>query len=47
MIKKIWTSDDWKYVIWPDELSFMLFPKSVQVYVWRMLKEAYNPECLV
>jgi hypothetical protein len=25
----------------------MLFPTSVQVYVWRMLKEAYNPERLV
>jgi hypothetical protein len=25
---KTWTSDDWKYVIWSDELSFMLFPTS-------------------
>jgi len=30
---KIWTSDDWKYVIWSDELSFTLFPTSGRVYV--------------
>jgi len=31
---KIWASDDWKYVIWSDELStFTLFPTSGRVYV--------------
>jgi hypothetical protein len=40
-------SDEWKYVIWSDEYSFMLFPTSGQVYVWKTLKEAYNSECLV
>jgi hypothetical protein len=34
-------------VIWSDELSFLLFPTSGRVYVWRTPKEAYNPECLV
>jgi hypothetical protein len=34
-------------VIWSDETSFTLFPKSGRVYVWRTPKEAYNPECLV
>jgi len=31
-------SDEWKYVIWLDELSFTLFPTSGQVYVWRTPK---------
>ena len=35
---------EWKYVIWSDKLFVML---QHQVYVWRMPKEAYNPECLV
>jgi hypothetical protein len=35
------------HVIWSDELSFMLFPTSGRVHVWRKAKEAYNPECLV
>ena len=39
-------SDDWKYIIWSDEPSFTLFPPSVWVYVWRMPREAYNPEWL-
>jgi hypothetical protein len=34
-------------VIWSDESSFTLFPASGRVYVWRRLKEAYNPEFLV
>jgi hypothetical protein len=34
-------------VIWPDESSLTLFPTSGRVYVWRMPKDAYNPECLV
>jgi len=41
-----WTSDDWKYVIWSDELFFTLFPTSGRVYVWKMPKEAHNPEFL-
>jgi hypothetical protein len=40
-------SDDWKYVLWSDELSCTLFPASDQVYAWRIPKEAYNPEYLV
>jgi len=44
---KTWMSVDWKYVIWSDEPSFTLFPPSFWVYVWRMPREAYNPECLV
>jgi hypothetical protein len=42
---KIWTSDDWGYIIWSDEL-FMLFPTSGWVSVWTTPKEAYSPECL-
>jgi hypothetical protein len=34
-------------VIWSDESSFMQFPTSGRVYVWRTPKEAYNPECLI
>jgi hypothetical protein len=34
-------------VKWADESSFMLFPTSGRVYVWRTPKEAYNLECLV
>ena len=30
-----------------NESSFTLFPTSGWVYVWRMPKEACNPECLV
>jgi hypothetical protein len=30
-------------VIQSVELSFILFPKSGGVYVWRRPKEAYNP----
>jgi hypothetical protein len=51
--KKIWLdvyktlmSDNWKYVTWSDESSF-IFPKSFWVDVWSMPKEANNPECLV
>jgi len=44
---KVWTCDDWKYVIWSDESSFTLFPTSGRVYVCRTSKEAYIPECLV
>jgi len=43
----IWTSDDWKYVMWSDESSFTLFPTSGRVCVCRTPKEAYIPECLV
>jgi hypothetical protein len=35
------------HVIWSNESSFMLFPTSGRVYVWKTPKEAYNPECLV
>ena len=41
---KIWMSDDWKYVIWSDDSSITLFTTSGWVYVWKMPKEAYNPE---
>jgi hypothetical protein len=34
-------------VIWTNESSFMLFPTSGRVYVWKTPKEAYNPKCLV
>jgi hypothetical protein len=45
---KSWTSDGWKYVIRSEELStFMLFPTSSRVYVWRTPKGASNPECLL
>jgi len=44
---KTWMSDYWKYIIWSNELSCMLFPTSGQVDVWRRPKEAYNPEFLV
>ena len=40
-------SDDWKYIIWSDESPFTLFPTSGWVYIWRMPKESYSPECLV
>jgi hypothetical protein len=33
-------------MVWSDESSFMLFPTSGRVYIWRTPKEAYNPECL-
>jgi len=47
IINKTRTSDDWKWVIWSDELSFKLFPTSGWVCVWIMSKEAHNPECMV
>jgi hypothetical protein len=34
-------------VIGSDESSFPLVPESGTVYVWRIHKEDYNPECLV
>jgi hypothetical protein len=34
-------------VTWSYESSFMLFPTSGKVYIWRTPKEAYNLECLV
>jgi hypothetical protein len=33
--------------LWSDEPSFMLFPTSGRVYVWRTHMEANNSECLV
>ena len=44
---KTWPSDDWKYIIWSDVLSFSLFPTSGRVYVWTSPKEVHNPACLV
>ena len=44
---KTWMFNDWKYIIWSDESPFTLFPTSGRIYVWRMSKEAYNPEYLV
>ena len=44
---KIWTSDDLKYAILPDESSYKLFPTRGRVDTWRTPKETYNPECLV
>ena len=42
---KIWTSDDWIYVIWSDESSSStLFPTSGRVNVCRTPKEDYVPE---
>jgi hypothetical protein len=41
-----WTTGNTS-VIWSDELSFMLFPTSGRVYIWRAPMEAYNPERLV
>jgi hypothetical protein len=35
------------HIILSEELSFMLFPTSGRVYIWRTPKEAYNLECLV
>jgi len=43
---KTWMSDNLKYVIWSDELSFTMFSISGQVYIWGMPKEAYNPAFL-
>jgi hypothetical protein len=37
-----WTSAEWKYAIWWDESSFILFPASGWTH-----DEAYNSECLV
>jgi hypothetical protein len=36
-----------KHVMWLNKSSFMPFPTSGSVYVWRTPKEAYNLECLV
>jgi len=47
MITKPGCLDDWKYIIWPGDSSFTLFPTSVGVYVWTSCKEANNPEFLV
>jgi hypothetical protein len=33
-------------IIWSDELSCTLFSTSGRVYIWRILEEAYTPECL-
>jgi hypothetical protein len=35
------------HIIWSDESSFMLFPASGRVYIWRTPKDAYNPEYLL
>jgi hypothetical protein len=41
---RTWTSDNLK---WSDESSFMQFPTSGRVYVWRTPKEACNSELIV
>ena len=33
--------------MWSDESSFTLFRTSGLVYVWKVPKEVWNPECLV
>jgi hypothetical protein len=48
--KMVWWSyslDVWWLEIWSDESSFTLFQTSCWVCVWRVPKEAWNPECLV
>jgi len=40
-------SDDWKHIVWLDELYVTVLPTSDWVYVWTSPKEAYSPECLV
>jgi hypothetical protein len=35
------------HMICLDESSFTLFTASGRVYIWRTLKEANDPECLV
>ena len=48
--KMVWSSyslDVWWLEIWSDESSFTLFRTSRWVCVWRVPKEAWNPECLV
>jgi hypothetical protein len=48
---KTWTSENRTTgnarVIWSDESFFTLLPTTGRFYVWRIPKEAYNPECLV
>jgi hypothetical protein len=34
-------------MIWPDELSYMLFSTLGSVYVWRTSREAYKPGFLI
>ncbi|EFN75807.1 Transposable element Tcb1 transposase, partial [Harpegnathos saltator] len=43
---KTWTID-WKNVVWSDESSFTLFPTNGRVYVWRIPKKVYDPDCLL
>jgi hypothetical protein len=35
------------HMIQADESSFIRFPLSGRVYIWKTPEEAYNPECLV
>lgn len=44
--RRLWTTNDWKKVIWSDESRFTLFQNDGKIHVWRLPKEKYDVNCL-
>ena len=42
-----WTLNDWKKVLWTDEVSFEKGKNTRRIRVWRRILEEYLPQCLV
>ena len=41
-----WTCEDWKKIIWTDELTFEVGKNLRQIKVWRKSDERYKSDCL-
>jgi hypothetical protein len=41
-----WTVDDWRSVLWTNELLFELGKNSKAISVWRQTDKRYLPDCL-
>ncbi|CAG8795085.1 3761_t:CDS:2, partial [Racocetra persica] len=42
-----WAIKEWKNVLWSDEKYFCLIRPNLHQYIWRMLHEEFDDDCLV
>lgn len=44
---QLWTTEEWKKVMWSDESRFSIFSSDGRTWVWRMPGERYLKDCVV